>query len=207
MSLPTTIHHFLRKNSNCSAHARCKTRSIDLNVLRLPHHNSSLPTLHPLRTTNIAGDSEIIALVKEEAQLDLEYLSVTTAAEEGQLPDFTEKDGLMWYTPDSETQPRLYVPEGQALTQLIKEAHDSPTGGHLGVHKTHKVCTAYFTGLKRSTRCMNTCAPACSASETNLQTNDQWACYNPCPFLTTVGSKSATIWSQGCQKHPVAMIP
>ena len=138
MSLPTTIHHFLRKNSNCSAHARCKTRSIDLNVLRLPHHNSSLPTLHPLRTTNIAGDSEIIALVKEEAQLDLEYLSVTTAAEEGQLPDFTEKDGLMWYTPDSETQPRLYVPEGQALTQLIKEAHDSPTGGHLGVHKTHE---------------------------------------------------------------------
>ena len=51
-----------------------------LNVLRLPHHNSSLPTLHPLRTTNIAGDSEIIALVKEEAQLDLEYLSVTRAA-------------------------------------------------------------------------------------------------------------------------------
>ena len=30
MSLPTTIHHFRRKNSNCSAHARCKTRSIDL---------------------------------------------------------------------------------------------------------------------------------------------------------------------------------
>jgi len=84
------------------------------------------------------GDSEIIALVKEEAQLDPEYLSVTTAAEEGQLPDFTEKDGLMWYTPDSETQPRLYVPEGQARTQLIKEAHDSPTGGHLGVHKTHE---------------------------------------------------------------------
>ena len=94
--------------------------------------------MHPLRTTNIAGDSEIIALVKEEAQLDPEYLSVTTPAEEGQLPDFTEKDGLMWYTPDSETQPRLYVPEGQARTQLIKEAHDSPTGGHLGVHKTHE---------------------------------------------------------------------
>ena len=30
LSLPTTFHHFLRKNSNCSAHARCKTRSIDL---------------------------------------------------------------------------------------------------------------------------------------------------------------------------------
>ena len=63
---------------------------------------------------------------------------MTTAAEEGQLPDFTEKDGLMWYTPDSETQPRLNEPEGQARTQLIKEAHDSPTGGHLGVHKTHE---------------------------------------------------------------------
>jgi hypothetical protein len=91
-----------------------------LNVLRLPHQNPSLPTLHPLRTTNIAGDSEIIALVKKEAQPDPEYLSVTTAAKEGQLPDFTEIDGLMWYTPDSETQPRLYIPEGQARTQLIK---------------------------------------------------------------------------------------
>ena len=109
-----------------------------LNVLRLPHQNLSLPTLHPLRTTNVAGDSEILALVKEEAQLDPEYLSVTTAAEKGQLPDFTEKDGLMWYTLDSEIQPRLCVPEGQARTQLIKEAHDSPIGGHLGVHKTHE---------------------------------------------------------------------
>jgi hypothetical protein len=85
-----------------------------LNVLCLPHQNSSLPTLHPLRNTNFAGDAEIIALVKEVAQLDPEYLSVTAAAEEGQLPDFTEKDCLvfLWYTPDSETQPRFYIFEG-----------------------------------------------------------------------------------------------
>ena len=67
-----------------------------LNVLCLPHQNSSLPTLHPLGTTIIAGESEIIALVEEEAQLDPEQVSVTTAAEEGQLPDFTERDGLVW---------------------------------------------------------------------------------------------------------------
>jgi len=29
MSLPATIHRFQRKNSNCGAHARCKTRSTD----------------------------------------------------------------------------------------------------------------------------------------------------------------------------------
>jgi hypothetical protein len=32
--------------------------------------------LHPLRTTNIAGDSEIIGLVKETAQLDPEKLYI-----------------------------------------------------------------------------------------------------------------------------------
>ena len=66
-----------------------------LNLLRLPSQNFSFPTLHTLRTTNSAGDSQITALVKEEAQLDPEYLSVTTAAEEGQLP---ENDGLVWHT-------------------------------------------------------------------------------------------------------------
>ena len=142
MSLPTTIH----QNLQCS---RALQDTVNrLNVLRLPHQNSSLPTLHPLRTTNVAGDSKIIALVKEEAQLDPEYLSMTTAAEEGQLPDFTEKDGFMWYTPDSETQPRLYIPEGQARTQLIKEAHDlmiHPLVDTSVFTRRTKACTAYFT--------------------------------------------------------------
>ena len=42
-----------------------------------------------------------------------------------------------------------------------------------------KACTTCFTGQKCSTRCIKTCAPACSASETNLRTNNLWACYNP----------------------------
>ena len=93
----STTRHFLQKNSlQCSRTLQDTFNR--LNVLRLPHHKSSLPALHPLRTTNIAGDFEIIALGKKEAQLDPEYFSVTTAAEEGQLPDFTEKDGLVWYT-------------------------------------------------------------------------------------------------------------
>ena len=85
------------------------------------------------------GDSEIIALVKEEAQLDPEYLSVTTAAEEGQLPDFTEKDGLMWYTPDSTTQPRLYVPEDRdpRFTSNFWKALCKRLGTNLNMSTSH----------------------------------------------------------------------
>jgi hypothetical protein len=128
-------------SASCSAHAHCKQDTVSrLSVLRLPSHNPSLHFLHPLRTTSI------IVLVKEEAHLDPEYLSVAAAAEVGQLPDFTEIDGLVCCTPDSETQPRLNIPEVQARIQLTKRAHDSPTAGHLGFHKPHKSlhCLLYW---------------------------------------------------------------
>ena len=99
---PTRSRHYQRQSTTLNA--RTQTTVLlntlqdtvhILNLLRLPSQNFSFPTLHTLRTTNSAGDSQITALVKEEAQLDPEYLSVTTAAEEGQLP---ENDGLVWHT-------------------------------------------------------------------------------------------------------------
>jgi hypothetical protein len=68
--------------------------------------------------------------------------------------------------------PRLYKPEGQAHTQFIKKAHDSPTGGHLSEHKTHESlhCLLLYWP-KCSTRCMNeyvhTCIQCLRTKSTN----------------------------------------
>eukprot|EP00983_Pelagomonas_calceolata_P025161 791283-Pelagomonas_calceolata.AAC.1 len=104
-----------------------------------------IPTLNALqKTSNISGDAELISQIKEDALPDTEYAAVLTYAEEGQLPDFTEQDGLLWYTPNPYTQPCLYIPDGQVRTHLIQEAHDAPSGGHLGVQKTHESLHRYY---------------------------------------------------------------
>ena len=65
-----------------------------------------------------------------------------------------------------------------------------------------KACTAYFTGLKCSTRCMNTCAPACSASETNLQTNDLWACSTLAPSWPLLGASQPRSGHRAAKNTP-----
>jgi hypothetical protein len=103
---------------------------------------------------------------------------------------------------------RLYIHDGQARTQLIKKAHGSPTGGHLGVHTTHESLhhLLYWPKMFHTVH-QDVCT--CMQCLRNKSTNQQpmGLLQPPCPFLTTAGSKSATIWSQGCQKRPVAMIP
>jgi len=57
-------------------------------------------------------------------------MAVLPSAQEKEMPDFTEKDRLVWYTPNPNEPPRLYVPRGRAREQLLREAHDTPIGGH-----------------------------------------------------------------------------
>jgi len=44
---------------------------------------------------------------------------VIQSAREKDLPDFTEKDGIVWYTPYPDEPPWLYVPKRSARTQLL----------------------------------------------------------------------------------------
>jgi hypothetical protein len=59
---------------------------------------------------------------------------------------FTERDGLVWY------QGQLVIPAtSQYNTPMIRECHDTPIGGHLGVLQTYKRVAANFfwRGMKR----------------------------------------------------------
>uniref|UniRef100_A0A2N9FYD2 Integrase catalytic domain-containing protein n=1 Tax=Fagus sylvatica TaxID=28930 RepID=A0A2N9FYD2_FAGSY len=59
---------------------------------------------------------------------------------------FIELDGLVWY------QGQLVIPAtSQYNTHMIREYHDTPIGGHLGVLQTHKRVAANFfwRGMKR----------------------------------------------------------
>eukprot|EP00967_Tisochrysis_lutea_P081107 scaffold111735_cov40-Tisochrysis_lutea.AAC.1 len=102
-----------------------------------------IPTLNALRTSNITGDAELISQIEEDAMPDSAYASILASAQGGQIPDFTEQHGLVWYTPNPLTQPRLYIPDGRVRTFLIKESYDAPSGGHLGVQKKHESLHRY----------------------------------------------------------------
>ena len=120
-------------NSITSVHRLCSS------LIRLSiSHVASSPALCPLRQSGPSGDNQFFQLLLEDSEQDTEYSDVLKAATEGNVPDFTEKDGLIWYTPGPDVQPRLYIPQGQARQLLIQEAHDTPTSGHLGIHKTHE---------------------------------------------------------------------
>lgn len=90
------------------------------------------------------GSSPFYEQVKSDAESDPEYQNVVMAAAEGQLRDFTENDDLVWYTPGPDITPRLYVPDGYARQQLLAQAHDHPTSGHLGVHKTYELLLRFY---------------------------------------------------------------
>eukprot|EP00983_Pelagomonas_calceolata_P058914 1145687-Pelagomonas_calceolata.AAC.4 len=76
--------------------------------------------------------------LRNDAKFDQEYTSVLTSAQEGKHRNFTEKDGLLWCTSCPEATPGVCILHGQACELLNKEAHDTPTSGHLGICKTHE---------------------------------------------------------------------
>mgnify|MGYP006284012931 CR=1 FL=1 len=90
------------------------------------------------------GSSSFYDQVQADADADPEYQNIVTAAAEGNLPDFTENRGLVWYTPSPEVHSRLYVPDGPTRQKLLEEAHDQPTSGHLGLHKTYELLLRSF---------------------------------------------------------------
>lgn len=73
---------------------------------------SYISKLDALSCSTILTDSALITQLRTEAQVDSEYKAVLISALEGDLPDLSEKDGLMWYTPGCEAQPHLFVPAG-----------------------------------------------------------------------------------------------
>jgi hypothetical protein len=73
-----------------------------------------------------------------------------------------EEDGLVYYRPASGADPVLYIPTGPLRYQLVREAHDLPTCGHLGRDKTlaRLKSSCYWPGMDKSVaHYVHTCLP------------------------------------------------
>ncbi|KAH9181541.1 hypothetical protein AeNC1_016484 [Aphanomyces euteiches] len=65
-----------------------------------------------------------------------------------QIGRFTFHDNLLWYTVTPEDAPRVAVPCDTTLrAEIIREFHDTPSGGHFGRDKTYLSVARSFGGL------------------------------------------------------------
>ncbi|KAH9116113.1 hypothetical protein AeMF1_009918 [Aphanomyces euteiches] len=65
-----------------------------------------------------------------------------------QIGRFTFHDNLLWYTVTPEDAPRVAVPCDPTLrAEIIREFHDTPSGGHFGRDKTYLSVARSFGGL------------------------------------------------------------
>jgi RNase H-like domain found in reverse transcriptase/Reverse transcriptase (RNA-dependent DNA polymerase)/Integrase zinc binding domain/Integrase core domain/gag-polyprotein putative aspartyl protease len=77
----------------------------------------------------------LLPAVQAAAKKDEQYQSLLRQVESTTRTDFKVRDGLL-YKEEKPSPPRLYIPEGPLRTDLLKEAHDTATSGHLGRDKT-----------------------------------------------------------------------
>lgn len=74
-------------------------------------------------------------------------------------PDLVEVDGIWYYQPGGSSSTRIYLPKG-LRGYIIREHHDTPFGGHLGIDKTlESVQRFYYWPNMRATvaEYVNTC--------------------------------------------------
>ncbi|KAJ9534185.1 hypothetical protein QJQ45_007005 [Haematococcus lacustris] len=83
----------------------------------------------------ISVDQSRLRNIRDAAATDPQYQRHLTAALKGRARQFTVQDNLLYHT--GRGTPLLYIPAGPLRTDLLCEAHDVPTAGHLGRDKTY----------------------------------------------------------------------
>ncbi|KAJ9521722.1 hypothetical protein QJQ45_015348 [Haematococcus lacustris] len=108
-----------------------------------PTHEQELLSLvealkrNPAQVTEatISVDQSRLRNIRDAAATDPQYQRHLTAAFKGRARQFTVQDNLLYHT--GRGTPLLYIPAGPLRTDLLCEAHDVPTAGHLGRDKTY----------------------------------------------------------------------
>ncbi|KAJ9519158.1 hypothetical protein QJQ45_007709 [Haematococcus lacustris] len=85
--------------------------------------------------TTISVDQSRLRNIRDAAATDPQYQRHLAAALKGRARQFTVQDNLLYHT--GRGTPLLYIPAGPLRTDLLCEAHDVPTAGHLGRDKTY----------------------------------------------------------------------
>ena len=119
----------------------------------------------PMWQTRIA-DFPLLSDIKQAAANDAVYQE-RVALLEPRTDGLTVGDELLW-TCDG----ILYIPADSALQQLlIRQAHDGPTGGHMGVAKTmaRLTSTCWWPGMKAMIADYVRGCTTCAATKSSLQ--------------------------------------
>ena len=118
----------------------------DFDIQHIPGRTNSAPDalsrradymLSALRSSTVTiqpsqQQRDILTAVFESATSDPTYQAALEATREGKASPYTLHRDVLFHTASG----RLYVPAGDLQTRLLHEAHDTPTSGHLGRHKT-----------------------------------------------------------------------
>ena len=88
---------------------------------------------------------DALARVREAGPDDAQYQSMLEHVRSGSRDDFRLEDGLLYFVGKAGTDtPRLYIPDCKLRAELLAEAHDVPTAGHLGRNKTRERLSRAF---------------------------------------------------------------
>ena len=85
----------------------------------------------------------LLPAVLSASKHDEQYQRLLRQVESQNRTDFQVRDGLL-YKDEKPSPLRLYVPDSSLQTDLLKEAHDSATSGHLGRDKTFEQLSRWF---------------------------------------------------------------
>ncbi len=99
---------------------------------------SSAPDTSLSLATRVHTSPDFLVCVRDSIAKDREYRYKLREVQRGHVADFVVNDGLLYYAPVPSIPPRMYLPRGEARNMVLREAHDTPSSGHLGRDKMHE---------------------------------------------------------------------
>ena len=125
---------------------------------------NSIAQAHGAMSASSLQPAAIVDEIKQAYQSDPTCVDILQHPDH--YPSYTVKDGTVY------KETLIYVPDVSALkTRLLREAHDTPTSGHVGVAKTVDLLTRcyYWPGLYKDVRqYVTTCLP-CQSNKPSHQ--------------------------------------
>jgi hypothetical protein len=108
----------------------------------------------------------LLQTVQTASKRDEQYTRLLHQVQSKTRTDFKVRDNLL-YKEEKPSPPRLYIPDCSLRTDLLKEAHDSSTSGHLGRDKSYELLsrTFYWPRMRKIVDEYVRSCPSCQASK------------------------------------------
>lgn len=155
-----------------------KLQAYEFDIEHIPGKNNVVADLLSRRAdykvhamVMVQPDARFMQQLSDDAASDEEYQGYVEAVCSSRRPDFRMKDNLLYFCGHGTDQ--LYIPAGSLRQQVLYEAHDAHTAGHLGRDKTLQRLKRlfYWPGMGADTyRYVTTCASCQKNKSSNAKT-------------------------------------